>query len=126
MIAGSFAAAAADTLSSELGNVYGSRYYNILTFRKDTRGLNGVVSLEGSLLGIAGSVVIAGIYGFAYGWSPGPLYIVLAGTAGNLVDSLLGATWERKHYLSNNGVNFLTTLIGALAAAAQAGAFGRL
>ena len=32
MMAASFSAAAADTLSSEIGNVYGSRYYNIITF----------------------------------------------------------------------------------------------
>ncbi|HRP54647.1 DUF92 domain-containing protein [Agriterribacter sp.] len=34
MIAGCFSAATADTLSSELGNIYGRRYYNILSFKK--------------------------------------------------------------------------------------------
>ncbi|MES1159285.1 MAG: DUF92 domain-containing protein [Bacteroidota bacterium] len=114
MMAAAFAAATADTLSSELGNVYGSRYYNILSFRKDQRGLNGVISLEGTLLGVAGSLLIALI--FAAGNRGGIRVvgiIVLAGTIGNLSDSILGATLERKGWIGNNTVNFLNTAIGA-------------
>ena len=40
--------------------------------------------------------------------------IVLAGTAGNLADSLLGALFERGGILNNNAVNFLNTLTAAL------------
>ena len=47
LIASCFSAAAADTLSSELGSLYGKKFLNILTLRKDNRGENGVV-LEGS------------------------------------------------------------------------------
>ena len=120
MLAGSFAAATADTLASELGNLYGRRYYNLLTFRTDTRGLNGVVSAEGTLLGAAGSAVLAGAYCLGHGWGPWFWWLVLAGTAGNLADSVLGATLERRHYLTNNAVNLLNTLVGALAAAGLA------
>ncbi|WP_217278568.1 DUF92 domain-containing protein [Hymenobacter sp. BRD67] len=70
LLAGSFAAATADTLASELGNVYGHRFYNILTFRPDKRGLDGVISLEGTLLGLAGSAVLAVAYCLSVGWGP--------------------------------------------------------
>lgn len=115
MIAGSLAAATADTLSSELGTLCGRRFYNILTLKKDQRGLDGVVSIEGTLIGVAGAIVIALIYGIGTGWNLNLLRIIVAGTMGNLVDSALGAALERRNLIKNNWVNFLNTLTGALA-----------
>ncbi len=115
MMAGSFSAATADTLSSELGNLYGRHFYNVLSFRKDQRGLNGVISLEGTLCGVAGSCVIALLFSFAFGFHYF-IWIIVAGTVGNLADSVLGATLERRGWLGNNAVNFLNTLVGALVA----------
>ena len=117
MLAASFAAATADTLSSELGNIYGTKYYNILTLKPDKRGLNGVVSTEGTLIGALGSSLIALIYGLGIAWDWAVLWIIIAsGIMGNLADSVLGATLERQKYLSNDAVNFLNTLVGALVA----------
>ncbi len=117
MLAAAFSSASSDTLSSELGNVYGKRFYNILSWKPDHRGRDGVVSLEGTAAGLAGSVLIAIVYVIGYGSDAGSFaMIVLAGTIGNLSDSVMGASWERKQYLHNDAVNFLNTLIAALCA----------
>jgi len=116
MMAASLASAAADTISSELGTVYGKNFYNIMSFKKDQKGLDGVISLEGTLFGLAASTIIAAVYALSFGWDIHFCWIIIAGTIGNLTDSVLGATLERKRYLGNNMVNFLNTLVAAVVA----------
>lgn len=116
LIAAAFASATSDTLSSELGNVYGRRFYHVLTWQKDSRGENGVVSLEGSLAGLLGSAMIALVFTFFAGWTQLVAVVLVAGIAGNLFDSVLGATLERKHLIGNDTVNLLNTLFAALLA----------
>jgi len=113
-MAGAFASATADTLSSELGILYGRQFFNIITFKRDQCGLDGVISLEGTLIGVAGSCIIAIVYILGFGWNTNFFIIILAGIVGNAVDSILGAVLERKGILGNNAVNFLNTLIAAL------------
>ena len=118
MVAAVFSSATADTVSSELGNVYGKRFYNILTFRKDGKGLDGVVSSEGTFAGLAGSLMIATVFSMCSGWNAAAfITIIIAGTVGNISDSILGAALERKGQLENNSVNFINTVIAAFTAA---------
>jgi uncharacterized protein (TIGR00297 family) len=82
--------------------------------KEDARGLDGVVSIEGTCIGIAGAACIAAIYAIGSRNTTDFFPIIIAGTVGNLADSVIGASLERKNYLNNNAVNFLNTAVAAL------------
>jgi uncharacterized protein (TIGR00297 family) len=117
--AGAFATAAADTASSEIGQLLGRRTYLVTTFRPVPRGTEGAVSLEGTLAGILASLVIAAL-GAALGLFPwiGVLAVVFAAFVGTTFESVVGAALEKRQLLDNEALNFLNTLVGALVAVA--------
>ena len=122
-LAAALVEATADTLSSEIGQALGGR--TILVTQLFTRmrqveaGVDGAVSLSGTLAGAAGGLLVALICMWALQLSlNGMLIAWLAGVAGMFYDSLLGATLERRGWLGNNAVNFLSTAFAAVLAAA--------
>ncbi len=117
MLVGSLASATGDTWSSELGNLYGRRYLDLRTGKRGQRGQDGVISLEGSLFGALGSLLVAGAYALAASQPVPWLLILLAGLGGNLIDSLLGASLQRVGLMTNDAVNFASTFFAALLAA---------
>jgi uncharacterized protein (TIGR00297 family) len=114
-----FAEAAGDTVSSEIGQWLSQRAYLITTFAPVPAGENGAISLDGTLAGLIASGMVAGA-GFGLGLcdAAGAAIALGAGLAGNLLDSLLGATIERQGLVTNSIVNFAgTSFAGALALA---------
>ena len=123
--AAAFATAAGDTLSSEIGQLWGRRTFLITTLKPVPRGTEGAVSLEGTLAGLAGSAGLATL-GWAVGFYPlmTIALVTLAAFIGTTLESLVGATLEKRGLLDNEAVNFLNTLVGALVAALLVAAVG--
>ncbi|MDX2241650.1 MAG: TIGR00297 family protein [Leptolyngbyaceae cyanobacterium bins.302] len=117
----SFSTKLADTCASEIGKAYGQRTFLITTLKPVPRGTEGAVSLEGTLAGIGASIALA-VLGWAVGMIPLvgiPICIIAAFIATNL-ESVIGATLQNKFdWLTNEVVNILNTLIGAVVAGAM-------
>ena len=144
--AGAIAAAAADTWATEIGAFSPIPPRLVTSWRRVTRGTSGGITLLGTLGGCAGAVTIAWLT-FALaprGVAPPLLTVAVAGVAGMLGDSLLGATLQGKYecpacdarfergnmvchepvqlttgrrWLDNDAVNFAATVVGACVAA---------
>lgn len=113
----SFAEAAGDTVSSEIGQWLAADAYLITSFRRVPVGANGAVSPVGSAAGmLAAAVIVALAWGLGLLSAGGAGIALVAAAAGNVADSVLGATIEQRGLVTNGVVNFAgTALAGALA-----------
>lgn len=143
------AEAATDTVASEIGQVVGTNSGEhsgensgehsgansgedggphprmittmITTGKRVPPGTDGGVTLRGSAAGLAAGAVVAavasagGMIEWRQVWIP-----VTVGFAGMLIDSVLGATVQSRGWISNQGVNLLSTLAAAALAYAVA------
>lgn len=101
--AGAIAAATADTWATEIGTV-GARLPRLITTRRPVAaGTSGGVSWLGSFAGLAGATFI-GVVALIVGWSVAAAGAAVAGgVAGMLVDSLAGASIQRRGWCPTCG-----------------------
>ncbi len=149
---GALAAAAADTWATEVGMLVGGAPRSIRSWRAVPAGTSGAVSAAGTLASVAGAAFVAAVaravgWPAAIGWA-----VMVGGVVGATADSVIGATLQRRRWcdrcntgtecaahpcgastrtvgglvwLDNDGVNAVSTVVGALAAVVAAGALGR-
>lgn len=114
----SFSTKLSDTCASEVGKAYGKRTFLITTLQPVPRGTEGAVSLEGTIAGLVASVALA-VVGLSVGmidWLGVGICAVAAFIATN-IESVIGATLQSKYiWLTNEIVNIVNTLIGAMVA----------
>jgi len=121
-MAAALAVAAADTVSSECGQALRREARLITTFERVPAGTDGGVTLGGTAAGAvaAGLVSLVGMWArllpMRWMW-----IAVAAGVFGMVVDSFLGALLERRGWIGNDSVNFISTVVAAVGAAAVAG-----
>jgi uncharacterized protein (TIGR00297 family) len=113
------AEAAADTVSSEIGQAIGGMPISIVGAKRIAPGTDGGITIAGTLAGgfAAAVLVLASIP--TLGVNPRQAAIAwVAAMVGLFFDSLLGATLESRGWLNNDLVNFLSTAMAALVATA--------
>lgn len=112
----SIATALGDTMASEIGKT-ADKVYLITNFKRVEPGESGGISLIGEISAFLGCSIVS-VLAFVLGilkfeWV---MIAILLGFIGVHIDSLLGATLERKGFLNNAGVNLLATLSSGLLA----------
>jgi uncharacterized protein (TIGR00297 family) len=106
------AAAAADTVSSEIGQLSRTKPRLITTFEEVETGTNGGVSMLGTLSGLGAAILIS-LFAVFLNVKDVPFQslfipVTAAGFAGTTIDSFLGATLEQRGIMGNDMVNLIS------------------
>ncbi len=104
------AEAAGDTSSSEIGMAFPGKTLLVTNFKSVPPGTDGGISLFGTIAALLGAASVA-VAAVLTGLVPVSqlAMIILAGFFGTVIDSLLGAVFERRDLLDNDLVNLLST-----------------
>jgi len=106
--------AAADTVSSELGQARQASARLITTCKIVPAGTDGGITVIGTVAGIVAAGVVAAVCVQTRVVPARWFWIaLLTGSAGMIFDSFLGATLERRGWLNNDSVNFFGTILAA-------------
>mgnify|MGYP006188212505 CR=1 FL=1 len=122
----SLATKLSDTFASEVGKAYGKTTYLSTSFKRVPPGTEGAVSLEGTLAGVLGSLLLTGL-GLAAGLISRAAVApcLLAAFVATNVESLIGAVaQDRFALLTNELVNGIMTVVGAAVGMGAAVALG--
>ena len=117
------AEAAADTVSSEIGQVLGGKPRMITTLRRVEAGTDGGITVAGTVAGMLAALLVASVACWAMhaernmiGQWPMIAIVAGSGVVGLLFDSVVGATLEQNGWINNDAVNFISTLVAAISA----------
>jgi uncharacterized protein (TIGR00297 family) len=114
----SFATKLSDTTASEVGKAYGKSTFLITTLKPVPRGTEGAISLEGTLAGIIGGILISLVaYSLEMITFRGVIICTIAAFVATNIESVIGATLQSDiDWLSNELVNVINTIVGAVVA----------
>jgi uncharacterized protein (TIGR00297 family) len=104
-------AAFSDTLSSEIGRLSKKNPVLITTLKPVKTGVDGGITFLGISAALLGTI-ITGVFFYFVNYEHKLVFIIaICGIIGSLVDSVIGATIERKGYFNNNLTNFTSTFL---------------
>ena len=115
--ASSFTAKLSDTFSSEIGKRFGKRTFLITSLKPVAPGTEGAISLEGSLAGLLGSLVMTVVmFNLSIISGISVAFIVLfSGYLATILESYIGALVQNKIvWMTNELVNSIQTSLAAI------------
>jgi uncharacterized protein (TIGR00297 family) len=114
-------AGGSDTVASEVGKAWGTATFLVTSLGRVKPGTPGAMSTQGTAAGLIAAIALA-LAAAAGGLISVNLIgiVVIAATAGALIESALGATLEGPGILNNDMLNFINTAVAAAAALALA------
>ncbi|MVT13686.1 MAG: DUF92 domain-containing protein [Euryarchaeota archaeon] len=113
LFSASVAVATADTVSGEIG-IFSENTYTPIGFKRTKPGEEGAVSILGEISALVSSSTIALIY---FIFSKNLIYsffVIIIGFVGANIDSILGATLEKRGIIGKHAVNILAIIISII------------